>query len=276
MCTDPDFPPDAALQSPPSSPVYSILDMSSNGCQTPDLASVLKTLAGLTSQNQYGQATLPSHQEHQPSAQAPQVTPALLERCAQGTPPTASRPECSDPVYHNTVDPATITEWSAGLRCLMKTVAKHESILQEIRRMIKIQHEHEEQWWNGRKALIERQEARLDGQKKLDDVLKAIGGVVSTSASNIDPNLMTREIEEWDVKVYRAQMKMARENNMKLRSLGVPFFGTKTELVRLWRNDGSDLRCCDSRGDAKEMIDEMALVKLQTKMLTILEDLCGD
>lgn len=37
--------------------------------------------------------------------------------------------------------------------------------------MIKIQHEHEEQWWNGRVALIERQRARKEGQKKLDDVL---------------------------------------------------------------------------------------------------------
>jgi L-rhamnose mutarotase len=37
--------------------------------------------------------------------------------------------------------------------------------------MIKVQHEHEQQWWEGRKALIERQKARKEGQKKLDDVL---------------------------------------------------------------------------------------------------------
>jgi Protein of unknown function (DUF2458) len=37
--------------------------------------------------------------------------------------------------------------------------------------MIKIQHEHEEQWWKGREELIERQKARQEGQKKLDDVL---------------------------------------------------------------------------------------------------------
>jgi hypothetical protein len=37
--------------------------------------------------------------------------------------------------------------------------------------MIKVQHEHEEQWWEGRKALIERQKARKEGQKKLEDVL---------------------------------------------------------------------------------------------------------
>jgi hypothetical protein len=37
--------------------------------------------------------------------------------------------------------------------------------------MIKVQHEHEEQWWNGREALIEKQKSRKEGQKKLDDVL---------------------------------------------------------------------------------------------------------
>ena len=37
--------------------------------------------------------------------------------------------------------------------------------------MIKNQHEHEELWFKGREALIERQEGREEGQKKLDDVL---------------------------------------------------------------------------------------------------------
>jgi hypothetical protein len=37
--------------------------------------------------------------------------------------------------------------------------------------MMKVQHEHEEQWWNGRKALIERLAARKEGKKKLDEVL---------------------------------------------------------------------------------------------------------
>lgn len=37
--------------------------------------------------------------------------------------------------------------------------------------MIKTQHEHEVQWWAGRKALVEKQEARVEGQKHLDSVL---------------------------------------------------------------------------------------------------------
>lgn len=37
--------------------------------------------------------------------------------------------------------------------------------------MIKSQHEHEELWFRSRESLIEKQKAREDGQKKLDDVL---------------------------------------------------------------------------------------------------------
>ena len=37
--------------------------------------------------------------------------------------------------------------------------------------MIQNQHEHEELWFKGRKALIERLKARKEGQRKLDDVL---------------------------------------------------------------------------------------------------------
>lgn len=37
--------------------------------------------------------------------------------------------------------------------------------------MIKVQHEHEEQWWNGRQALLKRQASRAESQRKLDEVL---------------------------------------------------------------------------------------------------------
>lgn len=58
--------------------------------------------------------------------------------------------------------------------------------------------------------------------------------------------------------------------NTKLRGLGVPFFGTKTELVRP-ANKKSDQPL-----DGKEMINEVDLVKLQRRMLEMLEDLCDD
>jgi len=79
---------------------------------------------------------------------------------------------------------------------------------------------------------------------------------------------MEKELETFDMKVYRAQMQMVREMNTKLRSLGVPFFGTRSDLVRPVGAEGPK--------DEKGMIDEVDLVKLQRKMLAILEDLCND
>jgi hypothetical protein len=158
--------------------------------------------------------------------------------------------------------------------------------------MIKVQHEHEEQWWEGRKALIERQKARKEGQKKLEDVLyvhlqdlspndlltacrKAVGGSTATGTSNTSPEELVKELETFDMKVYRAQMQMVKEMSTKLRSLGIPFFGTRIDLIRPAGKESSGTdRSVDP--EEKAMIDEVDLVKLQKKMLAILEDLCND
>jgi hypothetical protein len=158
--------------------------------------------------------------------------------------------------------------------------------------MIKVQHEHEEQWWEGRKALIERQKARKEGQKKLDDVLyvhflslsiddsltayrKAVGGSTAAGTSNTSPEELEKELETFDMKVYKAQTQMVKEMSTKLRSLGVPFFGTRVDLVRPAGKGSSGTE--ESVGpEEKGMIDEVELVRLQRKMLAILEDLCND
>lgn len=157
----------------------------------------------------------------------------------------------------------------------MKQVVKHENIIQDVRRMIKVQHEHEDQWWEGRKALIERQKARKEGQKKLEDVLKAVGGSTATGTSNTSPEELLKELETFDMKVYKAQMQMIKEMSTKLRSLGIPFFGTRVDLIR---PAGKDLTGTEGSvvSEEKAMIDEVDLVKLQRKMLAILEDLCND
>ncbi|KIN02009.1 hypothetical protein OIDMADRAFT_18778 [Oidiodendron maius Zn] len=236
--------------------------MSSNN--TPDLASVLKTLAGLAPQNQ--QQGYVTHQIHQ---QAPLIAwPQSTQANHNPTPVSGAK----------VIDPATILDWSSGLRCVMKTVAKHDSILHEIRRMIKIQHEHEEQWWKGREALKQTQEARKEGQKKLDDVLKLIGGTVSAGSSNTTPEETAKELAAFDMKVHRAQVQMVTEMTARFRNLGIPFFGTKSELVRLKAKSPERVEGGASQilKEGNRMIDEIELVELQRKMLVLLEDLCGE
>ncbi|TAQ90584.1 hypothetical protein B7494_g1111 [Chlorociboria aeruginascens] len=232
--------------------------MSTNDLQTPDLASILRILAASTPQN--------SQQQTQLHPQPPQITPEAAQidqhhqqNQLQQQPwyPQTYTGQASTPnsvPAQKLIDPASITEWSSGLRC-----------------MIKVQHDHEEQWWKGREALVEKQKAREEGQKKLDAVLKAVGGSVTPGASNVSPEELARELETFDMKVYKAQMQMVREMTSRLRSHGVPFFGTKVELIRVTRKE-----VMDSTKDEKGMIDEEELVKLQRKMLSLLEDLCED
>lgn len=76
------------------------------------------------------------------------------------------------------------------------------------------------------------------------------------------------------MKVYKAQLAMNREMSNKLRSLGVPFFGTRSDLVKPAGNEASEPHM-DTK-DGKAMIDEAELMNLQRRMLTMLEELCND
>lgn len=101
---------------------------------------------------------------------------------------------------------------------------------------------------------------------------KAVGGTAPTGASNTSPEELVKELETFDMKVYKAQMQMVREMNLKLRSFGIPFFGTRTDLVRPAGKEAAEGVDPTEKG----VIDEAELVKLQKKMLAILEDLCND
>lgn len=87
---------------------------------------------------------------------------------------------------------------------------------------------------------------------------------------------MAIELQTFDLKVYRAQTQMTKEFSAKLKSLGVPFFGTKVELVRVANKDGSDEKASQVSNDGTGLIEELELIKLQKKMISLLEDLCGD
>jgi hypothetical protein len=110
--------------------------MSSNN-QTPDLASILKTLAGLAPQAQQQQVQPPPQIHQHPPPTPFDAEQVWRQSIAQATQPTLTPAPPS--VAVKVVDPASIIEWSAGLRCVMKQVAKHENILQEVRR-VRLQH----------------------------------------------------------------------------------------------------------------------------------------
>jgi hypothetical protein len=95
--------------------------MAGQDYQVPDLASVLKTLASFVPPGPQNQGL-----STQPQPQNSSSAQALTSKSSEA-PPAAPAPKL--------IDPATITDWSSGLRCVMKTVAAHENIIREIRRV---------------------------------------------------------------------------------------------------------------------------------------------
>ena len=157
--------------------------MASNEYQTPDLASVLRTLAAYvppppqptSEQVQFGplQPTVPflselEEGEYEPEASLDVRPSTILEPPAKVQPVrNIPSPVPKQPV----VDATSITTWPAALRHVTKTVARSESIMARIRKLIEVQHQHECQWWEGRKALIQKQKDRVEGRRKVEEVL---------------------------------------------------------------------------------------------------------
>jgi hypothetical protein len=92
-------------------------------------------------------------------------------------------------------------------------------------------------------------------------------------ASANSPEEMAKELETFDMKVHRAQTQMVQEMSTRLKNYGVPFFGTRPELIRVTGR----VKVQVERNDVeKAVIDEKELFKLQRRILGILEDLCSD
>lgn len=136
--------------------------MAEHPYNTPDLNSVLQTLSSLTSQTSPAQHTLPSQPEVQISPQRQYKRPENSQPSQSSSTKASGTP---------TTDPATITTWPAALRHVMRTVGQDEETQLRIRGLIRSQHSHEQQWWKGREALVQRQQARGDKKKELDAVL---------------------------------------------------------------------------------------------------------
>ncbi|KAI9766444.1 MAG: hypothetical protein M1840_006551 [Geoglossum simile] len=274
--------------------------------QTPDLASILRTLASLApKQPQPIAQPLPAtfevpeaplslqskayeleEGEYEPpdsvceirdSQQStldnvPERTTAAQERSSRdprlhpASTPVSTRPaEVIAPI-----DTTTITDWPAGLRYVMKAVAQSDAIMAKIKEMIADQHKHERMWWEGRQAILKKQEARIEGKKKLDEVLRSVGGIVPAGNSVSTPEQDAQELQAYDRKVYKASVDMTRKMVGDLGKLGIPFFCTN-----LARGNGAGSTLGGPLGGSESgRVGEQELVGLQRKMLVLLEDLC--
>ena len=79
------------------------------------------------------------------------------------------------PVPHTPVAPSAdhrmITNYPAALRHVTNIVSRNEASMARLRKLIASQHQHERQWWDARETLIKKQGEREAGRKKVDEVL---------------------------------------------------------------------------------------------------------
>ena len=162
--------------------------MDPNGYQTPDLASVLRTLAAysslpprITPEPPYalsglGDAATDELEEGEYDPEDPLLLPADNSSFQTAPlkplePPSRTPEPKRAPPNTPPIDPTTITAWPAALRYVTKLIAREGAVGDRIRKLISVQHQHERQWWDGREALNKTQKDRDEGRKKVDDIL---------------------------------------------------------------------------------------------------------
>ncbi|PGH05686.1 hypothetical protein GX51_02846 [Blastomyces parvus] len=227
-----------------------------------DLASVLRTLSA------YAPATI-----DQSRLQNPPVESSNQNLHTREIPTSRHSPLDQNSLHlnqpSNLPDPSTITSWPAALKYVMKTVAQNEATQSRIKKLIRTQHDHEKQWWEGRQALLSKQACREAKRKQLDDVLRSIGGAVAKDSDPPSAEDDKIELDTYDKKVYRALTTMSKALDVELRALGIPFFTINPKLVASSSNSVSD-------SHSSELLKPDELKALQLRMLQLLEDLCKD
>jgi hypothetical protein len=173
--------------------------MASSSYQTPDLASVLATLAAYAPPPQLAPpaphayapsppfipAPAPSEEvqeledgEYDPSEYDPSIPPASAGFPSAVPVDPRSKPHISTPqpppskpLGPPAPSPSKITTWPPALRHVTKSLVPDPDATRRIAHLIHTQQQHERQWWAGREALVQKLENREEGRKKLNDVL---------------------------------------------------------------------------------------------------------
>ncbi|OOQ90849.1 hypothetical protein PEBR_02870 [Penicillium brasilianum] len=244
--------------------------MAENPYNASDLSSVLHTLSSLTAP---GTAIRSAS-----SSQTGTSDPRQARRERAYTPRESAPSTQKRQLDSSAVDPSTITTWPAALRYVMRTVGQNEETQLRIRGLIRSQHNHERQWWKGREALLERQQARGDKKKELDAVLRSIGAPID-SKTTTDENSEQTELDEYDRKVYKASAQMAEALIAELRGMKIPFFGLQKSLIQDSDTPEDVLPNfnTDGSGDVPpSKLTKLEHANLQRRMLGLLEDLCKE
>lgn len=101
-------------------------------------------------------------------------------------------------------------------------------------------------------------------------------GIKLTLLSFKDTEDDANELLLYDRKVHKASVEMVKAMSTELKDMGVPFFGTKSHLINRGTTSSVSIGGgVDGRTSPGKTIQELELVKLQRRMLEMLEDMCA-
>ncbi|KAF2097279.1 hypothetical protein NA57DRAFT_77533 [Rhizodiscina lignyota] len=242
--------------------------MASDGNNVPDLASVLQALASFTTPQPPGPQQLAPQPPQESTSntafvqQLYQLNSSAGSENAPGSGPNLPQPRPQQRVVNDvvertsspTIDPATITDWKMGLKCVSFISQANPNFKNAIRKMIHAQHHHERLWYQGFNDLLEKHGRQIpeDGPVNIDDI---------------------DEAKAYVSKVHMAAVEMHTAMTVELKVLGVPFFGTKPEHVK--RNGNREVSQNGGSLTNGVKITERELLDLQRKMVQYLEDMYG-
>jgi hypothetical protein len=145
--------------------------------------------------------------------------------------------------------------------------------------MMQDQKSHEMRWYSERQALKQTQINRATSNAKAASILQSLNlSFVATpqqSASQTEAE-KAAELAVFDRKIYSAQMAMDSVMSADLKGLGVPFFGTNTNLIKSDDSSSVPLEQLEDSPKWSVMITESDLLDLRRKMIGHLEDLYRD
>lgn len=89
------------------------------------------------------------------------------------------------------------------------------------------------------------------------------------------------ELATYDTKVHKASIEMAQAMMEELKTIGVPFFGVREELIQKELDPLHVRMKSDTVKDGTRLVSRTGtnqgeLMKLQRRMLELLEDMCKD
>lgn len=106
---------------------------------------------------------------------------------------------------------------------------------------------------------------------------KAVGGTASTEGLKAQtPAELEAELAAFDVRIYKAQRDMADSMSTEMKALGVPFFGTNQDLIRLKADVPSDELRNEVRPKWSPRITVQEYADLRTRIIRYLEDMYKD